>query len=325
MLVSRTVISVAVESAYNDPTNPSEAPINILVENPSLAFEGLRMAERNPTSPSLAAVEKIQAGALMTLTFDAEVKGSGDVVTDPVPEIGRLLRGCGFSQETAGLTNGVVYRPASEGHVSLTIRVFQDGMLFTLTGCRGTVTANLAVGEVGKLSFTFSGHYTGTSAGNSPVDSPLPTPTFNSTLPPPVVGAGLSIAGILTRVAAEVTFDMGLEVAKPVNISASDGFGEVQITKRAVTGTVNPEAYVPGTPGGPNDIYEQLRTNTLLNITTGWIGSDADSRYRVNFPKAQLTDITQGDREAIRTFDLTFSAIEDLGDDEIAIFFGNDA
>ena len=317
MLVSRQVILAGVETTYNTAPSLSASTDAVLVENISLAFEGLRMAEREPTRPSLAAVEKVYGGALMTVTFDVELKSKG--IVDTAPEMDALLLGCGLVKSTD--SGDVVYKPTSDQSSmdSITLEIYQDGILFQVTGCRGSVTGNLTTGEVGKLSFTFSGHYTRTGT-QSPTDVALPTPTYSTDLPPPVVNAGLVIQGVTSPVASDITFDMGLEVGKPVDMSTYDGFGEVQITKRAVTGTVNPEGFLIAN----EDIYADLRQNALLQIGTGVIGG-ADQGYQINFPKAQLTDVSQGDREGIRTFDLTFAAMENTGNDEIEIRFTNPA
>ena len=321
MLVNRQVLLAGLETTYNTPATLTPANNAVLVENIALAFEGLRMAERNPTRPSLAMVQKVYGGALMTVTFDVEIKGSGALGT--APELGVLLQACGFV-ETVNAGDSVVYTPTSTAanQKSVTLDIYQDGILFQLSGCRGTVTGNLTTGEVGKLSFTLSGHYTRTGS-QSPTDAALPPdPSYVSALPPPVIGASLVLGGFSNPVAADVTFDMGLQVSKPADISKPDGFGTVQITKRAVTGTVNPEAVTVATA----DFYGQLRTNQLLNISTGLIGP-AVTGYTITFPKAQITEIAQGDREGIRTFDLSFAAVDGLEDEttdnDIEIRFGN--
>lgn len=308
MLVNREVILAKVESTYGTDPTPVEGTDAILVENIGWANEGLRMNERPAVRANIGMLQQVYGGRLMTLTFDVELKGSGSAVDD-APEIGPLLRACGFGETINAATN-VVYAPVSSGHESATIYYFQDGIRYILTGCRGNVSFNLETGALGKASFTISGHV------SSITDVALASPTYQSNVPPALVNVPFTIGGFGSVINA-LTWDMANTVAMPPDISATDGYAEIQITKRDVAGSYDPEAELIAT----DDPHGDLTAGNTLVVTTGVIGSGVGGRYQVDMPAVYYRDISPGDRDGVRTYELPFGAAESSGDDEVSITF----
>lgn len=307
MLKTRAVLLAKIETTYNTDPTPSAASNAILVENLSHSFEGARMAERAAVRNSLAPLKSLYAGSLLSISFDAEIKGSGAAGT--APELGPLLRGCGFAETIVAATS-VTYKPASSGHESLTFYLYEDGLRYIVTGCRGTVTASLQTGATGKLSFTFTGHFAG------PADATLATPTYNATVPPVLVNVPFSIDSY-SAVISKLDFDMGITLAKPDNIAATDGYGQLQITGRALTGTIDPEA----TLVSAYDWVTKWKSSASYALTTGVIGSTAGNRFAVSMPAVVYNEIANGDRDGILTREIKFQGVESSGDDEISIQF----
>ncbi|MDX8383707.1 MAG: hypothetical protein R8M45_06470 [Ghiorsea sp.] len=88
-----------------------------------------------------------------------ELRGSGTAGT--APEYSDILAACGLSV-TAG-AGSVAIAPADTattiaGRVAL--RVFYDGMLWEVTGCAGTATVDMTVGNVLLVQATLQGAYT---------------------------------------------------------------------------------------------------------------------------------------------------------------------
>jgi hypothetical protein len=265
------------------------------------------MAERPAVRASLAPHKSLFAGSLLSVTFDAEIKGSGAAGT--APEIGVLLRACGFAETVVAVTS-VTYKPASSGHESITLYLYEDGMRYIVTGCRGTVTGSLATGAVGKLSFTFTGHFTG------PADVALATPTYNATVPPVLINVPFAIDSY-SAVISKLDFDLGLTLAKPDNIAATDGYGQLQITGRATSGTIDPEATLAATYAW----VTKWKSSASYALTTGTVGSTAGNRYTVSMPAVVYSELGNGDRDGILTREIKFMAVESSGDDEISIAF----
>lgn len=307
MLKNREVLLAKAETTYNTDPVPTAGANAILVENLGWSFVGARMAERPAIRTSLGQLKPLYAGSLMQFSFDVEIKGSGAAGT--APELGVLLQGCAMS-ETIVASTSVTYKPASTAHKSLTLYFYQDGLLYKLTGARGRVKAMLKVGEVGKLSFEFVGHFSG------PTDVALPTPTYNATVPVPVLSSAFSIASY-SAIITGLEFDLGNNVVTPGDIAKADGYGEIQIVQRKLTGSFDAESVLVAT----HDFIGKWTAGTAMALATGTIGSTAGNRYAVSMPAVTYTEVGKGDKESISTFDLSFQGAESATDDEVSIAF----
>lgn len=306
MLTNREVILAKIESTYNTDPVPTTTDA-VLVENPSWSFAGLRMVDRNNVKSSIATDQKIYGGTLKGVSFDVEVKGSGAAGT--APEIGVLLRACGLD-ETIVASTSVTYAPVSTGFESITIYYYQDGILNKLTGCRGNASFNLECGNKGTVSFTFTGHDGGTT------DVTMVTPSYDSTVPPVFINAPFSI-GAYSAVIAGLSFDMSNTIATPPDVSATDGYSQVYLTKRDVNGSFSPEM----TTVAVNDWIGQLKAGTTMALDTGAIGGTAGNIYRVQMPAVYYREMSPGDRDGVRTLENTIGAAESAGDDEFSLAF----
>lgn len=308
MLKSRAVILAKAESTYNTDAVPVAGVNAILVENLSpVTWEGARMAERAPIRASFGKLRNIYAGTLGQVTFDVEIKGSGAAGT--APELGVLLKGCGFSETIVPATS-VAYAAASSNHSSLTIYVYEDGLRYILTGCRGMVTAAIATGSFGKLSFTFVGHVSG------PTDQALPTATYNSVVPPPAINAPFTIDSY-SAVISKIDIDWGLALAKPDNLAGADGYGEIQITDRKPTVTIDPLA----TLVAAYDWITKWKSSAAYALNSGTIGPTAGNRYAITMPAVAYQEIGGADREGIISREVKGLCEESTGDDEIVLTF----
>ena len=306
-LVRREVLLFKIETTYNTDAVPVEGVDALLVENLSHSLEGLRMVERAPIDGSIAKKQSVYGGTLMSVTFDMEIKGSGAAGT--APESGAPLRGCGMG-ETIVASTSVAYSPVSSSHESATIYFYEDGSLYKLTGCRGSVSGALETGEFGKFSFTFTGHLA------SKTDVSLPSPSYDSTLPAPLINVPFTIGGY-AAVINNLSFDLGIELATPPSISATDGYSTVLITGRDVNGSFDPEA----TLVADQDFLGDLQSSATNALACGVIGSVAGNRYRIDMPAVSYRELSPGDRDSLRTYEIGYGASESTTDDEITILF----
>lgn len=307
MLTTREVILVKEEATYNTDAAPSPSSDAVLVENLQWSNEGARMNERAAVKNTFGKLQQVFGGTLRTVSFDVEIKGSGAAGTPP--EFGPLLKACGMA-ETIVASTSVTYDPASTGIKSATIYYYQDGTLMKLTGCRGDAEWKTPTGEVGKMTFTMTGHV-------SPVtDVALPNPSYDSTVPAPFIGAGFTV-GSYGPVIANLTVSLGNQLAMPPDANAADGFGEVRITGRDVAGSFDPEHQLVAT--SPFDA--DWRAGTTFSMATGTIGSAAGNIYEITAPAMYYRELSPGDRDAIRTLEISCGFTESAGDDEISIVF----
>ncbi len=295
-LLKRELILAKVESTYNNDASPTAANDAILVENIGWSFAGARMIERTAVKPTLGQLQGIHAGTLLELSLDVELKGSG--VAGTAPEIAPLLRSCGLS-ETINAGTSVEYAPASTNHESATIYYNEDGTRYALTGCRGTVSATFAVGEIAKASLTITGHISQRSDANEG------SPTYDSMVPPPVLAAGFTVGSFAADI-SNIAIDLGNEIATPSSISSADGYGEILITDRNVSGSFDPLA----TLISQEDWYQDWvdGNNKAIDLS---IGNDVGNQIALSIPTAYYRELSPGDRDGIRTYEVAYGATGD--------------
>lgn len=307
MLVHREVLLAKVETTYNTDSVPVEATDSVLIENVSMKPANVRMIERPAVRASLAPLKQIYAGRLVELTFDVELKGSGTAGT--APELGALFRGCGLG-EAIDPGVSVTYEPVSTDFESLTFYYFQDGIRTIITGAVGNMNAVCKAGETGKFNFTFTGHIL------VPTDTAMASPTYDSTVPVGILGVSFTVGGYAAKIDS-FNFDLSNEVSTPPSISASDGYGEIRLARRDVNGTLDPESELVAT----KDYLNEWVTGVDAAIASGTIGATAGNIVNISMPAVHFREVADGDRENIRTQDISFGASESAGDDEISIVF----
>jgi hypothetical protein len=301
-LKKRELIAVKVETTQGIDATPSATNDAVLVENLSWSFANARMVERGATKPTLGKLQAVHAGTLFEVSFDAELKGSGSAGT--APEIGPVLRACGMA-ETINAGTSVVYDPASTDHESVTIYLWEDGSVYRVTGAKGTASLAANTGEIGKFSITLTGHFGGL------VDEALPAATYDSTVPPAVIGTSFSV-GAFGAVINAVSVDLGNEVTTPPSMTSADGFGSVLITDRDVTGSFDPEATLVADQDWVSDWQNGATQAIDLSI-----GSDAGNQFALSIPTAYYKEISGGDRDGVATYEIGFGA---AGDDAAVSF-----
>lgn len=94
------------------------------------------------------------------------------------------------------------------------------------------------------------------------------------------------------------------------------GFGKLRVTKRDPNGTIDPEA----TTIAVNNFKSKLESGARMALSTGEVGSTVGNKWSL-IASIALRDIAQGDRDEIRTDDLTFGCHETTTDDEFTLTF----
>lgn len=310
MLKTRHVLLAKAEVTYNTDPTPTAGSNAILVENLAYSYAGARAADRSgAVKPGLVPLKNLYAGSLLEITFDVEIKGSGSAGT--APEFGPLLKACGMKETV--LVSSVQYNPASNptDHGSATIWLYEDGIRYKVTGCRGSFTMSLQTAQVGKMSFRMVGHL------SNRADASLVTPTLSSVVPPVLVGVPF-VVDSYSAVITKFELDPGITVATPDNIAASDGYGEIRVTGHAPTFTIDPEATVLAT----YDWVAKWQANNAAIITVGTVGSTGGNQYSIGGPAAVYSEVGNGDRDGIITREIKGQLVDDAAaDDAWAIIF----
>jgi hypothetical protein len=308
-IVGQQQIRVKVETTYNVDAAPASTDA-LIVSAFNWKFAEANLAERPISTGTKLGAPSIYAGALVELTFDVELKGSGAAGT--APDIGPALRACGFLETITGGVS-VAYKLDSDDEKSATIW-FKDGDPtgsagdeWRLTGCRGSVVFNMEAGNFGIASFTMRGH-----VGQEPTSTAAWTQTVETTIPVPLLAVPLVIGGV-TMEQSKISVDPALELAQLQTLNAADGYGEIRITRARpkVSATVVAPAVATADPVG------DFRAGTTRTLSMVAVGGTAGNRYQFTFPGGgKYEAVEPGDDNGIITYDMTLAILEAvIGDD----------
>ncbi|WP_026167674.1 phage tail tube protein, partial [Desulfovibrio oxyclinae] len=130
------------------------------------------------------------------------------------------------------------YLPTSDLSLmeSATTVYYRDGDKHTVSGARGTFSVTMPAGQPGRLDFTHSGRFV------EPVAEPNPVPTLNTTLPPVVESASLTVGGRTPVGVAELSIDLANNLTRDADLNAPEGMRGYRISGRSPSGSMDPEA-----------------------------------------------------------------------------------
>lgn len=277
--MSNDVLLAKTETVYGTDSVPVAGTNAILVRNVSMQPEGLRMNDREAVRGGLGRLQRGYGGSLKRITFECEVKGSGTAGT--VPEIGPLIEACGFDETVVAATS-VTYTPEDGAHESISIYWFEGGRKrHILTGCRGTCTFRTEAGGYLIAAFEFVGHH------SEPTDQSQPTPTYNSTVPRTALGMAIALNGVSAIIARSWQWTLNNTLALPPSLAATDGYGDVILTARDITGDVVIESELDSII----DVDALLSSGTRFAFASGLQGSVPGNRVQISTP-ANSTYVT---------------------------------
>ncbi|MBC7963804.1 MAG: hypothetical protein H7Y05_12770 [Steroidobacteraceae bacterium] len=313
MLTRRRVIAAKIEAVEGTAEVITVAEAGILAIDPKFDAD-IKMYDRaNVKLNSLSTLVPIPGQQSGTISFKVELKGAAATYTAVIkPAVGIYLKACGFA-ETVDLTvsnEKVTYLPASSGIPSLTIWMYDDGVVRKLKGCRGTVSFSGKIGEPVFADFKFTGVYDGAPA------LAMVNPTFEAAIPPVVLGTTLTIDAY-AAVVESFSVDMGNEISLRPSVNAVSGYLSALMTGRKPTGKLDPEMVLPAT----YDFYTKWTSGSAGVLSIGPIGSVNYNRITLSAPKCVYTKVGSGDRSGNQTADLDFALAMNTGDDEFKLEF----
>ena len=245
-------------------------------------------------------------------TFAVELHGSGSPGS-PVPAWATtLLPACGMYDDSDVFR--LDSRPpeaAGSNTKTLTIGVYEDGILKRIAGAMGTFVMRITAGQIVRLEFTFTGTWV------DPQNTALLAPNYPSIAPAVGRSAGLTL-GAWTPTWQEMTIDMGNVVVLREDANAVTGYHSVVIANRRIVGTINPEQTLLSVKN--NDYDWTNRTERAMAIDVG-DGSANGNQIDIAAPKLQITDVQEGDRNGIQIEEVAYqlNRSADAGEDELTI------
>ena len=242
-LIRNTAILLKLEgtATYGVDSVPTGVANAMLVSNLSINPINAQNVDRDLIRPYLGGSEQLLGTRYVEMGFDIEMAGSGTVAT--APAWAPALIACGFAQ-TLTATVRADYLPISTGFDSATIYWHDDGVFHKATGCRGTATFSMKVGERPVISFKFTGIY------NTPTAVANPAVTLTAFRVPQVVTdantqdvtmGGTHATATAPLIAGGTVYPsqgLELDLGNSVNFTALLGGETIDITQRSVTGKI---------------------------------------------------------------------------------------
>lgn len=206
----------------------------------------------------------------------------------------------------------VGYLPISTGFESATVYFNNSGVLHKATGCRGSVSMNLEVGQIPVFNFSMTGIY------NAPTDTALPSTVYSNQTTPVLFKAGNTVAASFldydTAAISSISMDMANEIVYRELVGADKS---VLLTNRTPSGTAVLEA----------PTMAQKDFFTIANAdTTGKIcfqhGTTAGNIVSVLAPVCDIGNPTYSDDQGIQMLNLPFVPTPSAtGNDEVKLVF----
>lgn len=285
---------------------PTPAANSILVRAMTPALITAEFVQRNNIRGYKGNFGSLAVGVHREFSFEVELASSGAAGT--APKWGPLLMACGFSETLVAVTSAT-YQPITTGDSTVTMYGYLDGLLFKMTGCKGTVSFELNSKAIPVMKYKFIGEY------SAATDTAFPTGmVFTGFQKPMTVGRvntpTFSFHG-LTPVMQNLSFD----VANSLTYRDLVGASGANSSDRKPTGSTTIE--LPTIAAADFGEIARVGTEGALQIIHG-VG--AGNIIQIDMPKTQLTSApTISNDNEIAMLALQFSINPNAGNDEIVI------
>jgi hypothetical protein len=246
-------------------------------------------------------------GARMgTCTFSTHIYGDGEA---GVPDWASVFfPACGFTESFQ------VFTPKTDDLgttvKSLTLALYEDGLIKTLAGAVGTARFVFTAGQPVVIEWTFTGKWV------APADGAILAPTYDTALPHRWASSTTTLGGSAIQLSS-MTIDMGNNVVMREDPSDASGYTTGLVTDRVVSGSMDPES--PLVAG--NDTYGKWLAGTEEALSVNL--DDGTDDITIAAPKVQRINLQEGDRNGIQIDQIDFqcNASAAAGNDELSITF----
>jgi len=245
-----------------------------------------------------------------TVQVDVEVELRGSGTAGTAPEYTALLEACGVGVTiNAGVST--VFAPSATVATltsGVTLRAFYDNMLYEVTGCAGTGTVDMTIGNIILATLTFQGSYT----------TPVPAAIGNITTIPydntqPIVGDVSDVVtdgGGSVKVAA-FSMDLGNDVQEHYLV----GDHQFSVANRNPTLTLTKDSV--GTAAEWNALAGAANGALSGTFATGGVGNSLAFAALAGRRSA----VAYAERAERDTLDITYGLFETNGNDQFSFTF----
>ncbi len=301
MLSRRRIVSAVVESTPGTAVTLTAAGAAMNCYDATCQPE-IEFDEREAQS-SFSPLPSTVGGYGGSLTFKTDLIGNS---TLPL-WASTLLPACGLVA-TSSVFGPVTNPPGVGGVTTVTIGLFEDGILKSLRGAMGNMKIDFEAGKSTKAEFEFKGVWV------PPVVASLVTPTYPTARPIRFASAGLAL-GSFTPQLQKLSINLGNEIQLREDANDPSGYASAIIAGRRITGSMDPQSVLPSS----FDTY-----GTWLAMTTGalgWSMGATGNGMAFAMPYCQLVKVQEADRNKVQTDNVDFLAVGSAGDDEFSITF----
>lgn len=244
---------------------------------------------------------------MIQIDLEVELRGSGTAGT--APEYTPLLEACGLTA-TLVATTSVTFAPASTTATlaaGVTLRVFHDGMLYEATGCAGTGTVDMTIGNVLLATMTFQGSYAAPTVAAMGDITTIPYDTSS-----PIVGDVLDVVSDGSAIkAAAFNMDFGNDVQEHY----VTGDHQFSVANRNPTLTLTKDSV------GTAAEWAALAAATTAVISGAFTTQGAGNTLTFNAPKAGRTAVAYNERAERDLLDVTYGLFESAANNQFSLAF----
>jgi len=244
---------------------------------------------------------------LIKVDLEIELKGSGTAGT--APEYAPILEACGLTG-TLVPTTSVSYQPSTTAVTvasGVTLRVFYDGMLYEVTGCAGTMTVDMTIGNIIVATVSLQGAYKEPVAAAIGTISTVPFDTSG-----PIVG---DVVDIVTDGGAVKAAAFAMDFGNDVQEHYVLGDHQFSVANRAPTLTLTKDSV-----GLPAE-WAALAAGTDSVMSGTFATQGAGNSLAFTAPVARRSGVTYSERAERDTLDLTYGLFESAGNDQFTFTF----
>lgn len=311
----RNMVALAkLETTYGTDPTPTGADNALLLSNVTINPLNAQNVDRDLIRSYLGGSEQLVGTAYGEVGFDVELQASGTLGV--APAWGPLLLAAGFS-ETVTASTRVDYLPATDDLDSVTIYLYDSGVLHKFTGCRGNVALAAGVGERPVLRFNFLGIYNAitatTNATPTLTDWKLPQVITDANTTDLTFGCTYS-AGALSGGTAYPSRGINLDLGNEVNFVALLGGETVELSQRAASGSLELDL----TAAQEVSFMASVLANTTQSI--GFVHGTVEAyKVLVHAPAVQLINPSKAEINGKRLIGYDLRLVPNTGNDELRI------
>ena len=196
----------------------------------------------------------------------------------------------------------ITYRPYEGCPPTLTIYVYEDGILWKILGCRGNAEWTVDAGGRAVMTCTFTGFFGGKT------DVPLPTDTVAyQDVRPGIWKDGIMTVDSARAAVQQLTTNLGNTLPYPGDPNEPEGFLPPIITGRDIQGQINPFETLTAT----RNIFVDFRNGTKRAIAAA-MQRETDGHWTAfTFPAGKYRNASPTDRDGLDAVSAPFSAINE--------------